>query len=55
LTLRVDPPAHGAKQIIGLDAVRFLAAALVMDFHLAFWHSGFGPQNPTTPGLVGFH
>ena len=35
--LQLTPTKSGVRQIVGLDAIRFLAAALVMGFHLAFW------------------
>ena len=33
-------PTRENPQIIGLDAVRFLAAAIVMFYHLRFWRNG---------------
>ena len=49
--LQLTPTKSGVRQIVGLDAIRFLAAALVMSFHLAFW---IWASEPDHPGLGGF-
>lgn len=53
-TIRPDPGAGAARRLIGLDLIRFAAAALVMLFHLGYWHWVTLGQAPPLFGAVGW-
>jgi peptidoglycan/LPS O-acetylase OafA/YrhL len=47
--------SQGHRQIVGLDVVRFVAATMVMVFHLAFWSwAGSGTIAHLMPNLPAF-
>jgi peptidoglycan/LPS O-acetylase OafA/YrhL len=45
------PETSTTRQIVGLDAIRFMAALMVMTFHLGFWIWAGGPAHPGLGGV----